>query len=138
MKVNDLLLAALKLLDQPIEDAEGTWPHAAAVLTRQAIEETMSRWWKHVEPDMNAANWNEKWLALPSYLGRSPVVGEAHYAWSVLSDACHHRAYEIGLTEAELRSLLIKANDFARLVSDRLANRQIRIERVAAAALPVA
>jgi hypothetical protein len=133
MNVNDLLRAALRLLDEPIEAAEGTWPHAAAVLTRQAIEATVSLWWKQVEPEMNAANWTEKWLALPSYLGRSPVVGHAHYAWSVLSDACHHRAYEIGLTEAELRSLLIKANDFARLVSDRLASRQIRIRKVAAA-----
>jgi len=132
MKVNDLLRAALRLLDEPVDETDGTWPHAAAVLTRQAIEATMSIWWKAVAPEMNAATWTEKWLALPSYLGQSPVVGEAHYAWSVLSDACHHRAYEIGLTEAELRSLLVEANAFARLVGERIAQRQQRSQQTAA------
>jgi hypothetical protein len=124
MKVNDLLRAALTLLDEPIEDAAGSWPHAVAVLTRQAIEATMSHWWTRVMPAMDDANWTEKWLALPSYLGRAPVIGEAHYAWTVLSGACHHRAYEVGLTEPELRGLLRTANEFAKLVGARLVERE--------------
>jgi hypothetical protein len=123
MKVNELLRAALALLDDPVEDAAGSWPHGVAVLTRQAIEATMSVWWRSAVPEMDDANWTEKWLALPSYLGRSPVVADAHYAWTVLSEACHHRAYEIGLTEPELRRLLVTANDFAKLVGARLTER---------------
>lgn len=124
MKVNELLRAALALLDDPAEDAAGSWPHGVAVLTRQAIEATVSVWWTRVVPEMDEANWTEKWLALPSYLGRSPVVADAHYAWTVLSEACHHRGYEIGLTEPELRAQLKTANDFAKLVGTRLADRE--------------
>ncbi|HEX8102044.1 MAG TPA: hypothetical protein VF533_05505 [Solirubrobacteraceae bacterium] len=123
MKVNELLRAALALLDEPVGDAAGSWPHGVAVLTRQAIESTMTHWWQRVVPEMEDANWTEKWLALPSYLGRAPVIGDAHYAWTVLSEACHHRAYEIGLTEPELRTLLRTANEFAKLVGARLAER---------------
>lgn len=66
---------------------------------------------------MKQANWTEKWLALPAYLGRTPEIPEAHYAWSALSEACHHRGYDIGLTEAELRAHASAAEGFRRLVA---------------------
>lgn len=41
---------------------------------------------------MRFVTWTEKWLAAPAYLGRDSVVPAAEYAWSALSEACHHRA----------------------------------------------
>lgn len=61
--------------------------------------------------------------AAPAYLGRDPAAPAAEYASSALSEACHHRAYEVGLTEAELRAHLRTADSFRVLVGGALAAR---------------
>ncbi len=123
MKVAAVLRCAHVMLDQPEPDTATVWPRGAAVLTRQAIETTLDAYWQHTSAQMRFANWTEKWLAAPAYLGRDPVVPAAEYAWSALSEACHHRAYEVGLTEAELRAHLRTADAFRELVGGALAAR---------------
>lgn len=118
MKVAGLLQAAASLLDDPDPATVSVWPRGAAVLMRQAIETTLDGYWTAVAGDMRHATTHQQWLALPAYLGRSPVVPAAEYAWSSLSEACHQRAYDVGLTEAELRSHLASATAFYRLVAD--------------------
>ena len=112
MNVVELLRAALALLDDPVEDTATVWPLGAAVLTRQAIEVTAGAFWAKTVPAMQHANQREQWLALPCYLGRMPELRAAEYAWSALSEACHHREYDVGLTEPELRAHLRAADAF--------------------------
>jgi hypothetical protein len=77
---------------------------------------------------MKEATAKEQWLALPAYLGRDPAVAAAEYAWSALSEACHQRAYEVGLTEAELRAHVHTADAFRKLVGQALQTRALRAE----------
>ena len=123
MNVVELLRAALALLDDPVEDTATVWPLGAATLTRQAIEATADAFWAKTVPAMQYATQKEQWLALPSYLGRMPELRAAEYAWSALSEACHHREYDVGLTEPELRAHLRAADAFRTAVGDRLAAR---------------
>jgi hypothetical protein len=118
-----LLRAALTLLDDPAEDTATVWPLGAAVLIRQAIEATGDAFWAKTVPAMKDATTKEKWLALPSYLGQMPELRAAEYAWSALSEACHHRDYDIGLTEPELRAHLRSADAFRTAVGTKLAAR---------------
>lgn len=115
-----MLSAARVLLDEPVEELAGSWPRGAAVLTRQAIEATVSYYWQRTVPDMQWATSADRWSALPTYLGDDHSIAEAHYAWSALSEVCHHRGYDLGLTETELRRHLDAASAFARLVAKRL------------------
>jgi hypothetical protein len=39
---------------------------------------------------------------LPDYLGDSGLAVEIVFTWSALSNACHHHAYELAPTAAEL------------------------------------
>ena len=41
-------------------------------------------------------------MCLPEYLGDRGLAGEIVFTWSALSDACHHHAYELAPTAAEL------------------------------------
>ncbi|UTI65195.1 hypothetical protein NBH00_03055 [Paraconexibacter antarcticus] len=120
MKVPDLLRAALALLDEPEPDTATVWPRGAAVLTRQAIETTLDAYWRKTSSQMLFASAADRWVALPSYLGRDPVIRAAEYAWSALSEACHQRAYDVGLTEAELRAHLRTADAFREVVAQAL------------------
>lgn len=120
MNVAALLGAATALLDDPTLETETVWPLGAAVLTRQAIETTSDIYWGRRAPAMREATRRQQWLALPSYLGRSPELAAAEWAWGALSDACHHRDYDVGLTAEELRSHLATAEAFRRLVGRRL------------------
>lgn len=120
MNVVELLRAALALLDEPVEDTATVWPLGAAVLIRQAVEATIDAFWATTVPAMQDASTREKWLALPSYLGRMPELPAAEYAWAALSEACHHRAYDVGLTEPELRAHLRAADAFRGAVGTKL------------------
>ena len=115
-----MLAAAGALLDEPVEDTATVWPLGAAVLTRQAIETTVDIFWNTTEKSMREAPRKQQWLALPAYLGRAPELPAAEYAWSALSEACHHRDYDVGLTEAELRGHLVTARAFAVLVAGKV------------------
>jgi hypothetical protein len=119
----DLLSAAVVLLDEELEDTAAVWPRGCAVLTRQAIEVSRRAYWDATVPAMNGATAKEQWLALPAYLGRNPGVGAAEYAWAALSEACHQRAYEVGLTEAELRAHVQTADAFRILIGQALQRR---------------
>ncbi len=121
MKVAELLSAAGVLLDEPVAETATVWPLGAAVLTRQAIEATVDVYWDRTVKAMRYTLRKEQWLALPAYLGRAPELPAAEYAWSALSEACHHRDYDVGLTEAELRDHLGAARAFAQVVAAKLA-----------------
>jgi hypothetical protein len=100
-------------LDTFDPETSGAWPHAAAALIRQCLESTLDTFWRVKAPGMvENTSFRDRWVCLPAFLGDRPQARAADFAWSALSNACHHRAYDVGLTQDELRAHLQTARDF--------------------------
>lgn len=101
----NLLEAARTLVEQPSSETAGLWPRAAAVLARQALEETLDELWASRGPGMAECSRKAQFLCLPLYV--DPEVASAAYlTWTALSHAVHHHTFELGLTGAELGARL--------------------------------
>jgi len=120
LTVAAVLDEAERQLDEFDPQTSGTWPHAAAVLLRQALESTLNGFWATRSPGMQETSWRDRWQCLPAYLGDRLQAREADFAWTALSQACHHRKYEVGLTQDELRAHLTTARGFLQAVRDAL------------------
>jgi hypothetical protein len=116
LSVKHVLNEAERQLDEFDPRTSGAWPHAAAALIRQCLESTLDVFWRS-KADMGQATMRDKWLCLPAFLGDKPEAREADFAWSALSNACHHRAYDVGLTQDELRNHLATARRFLTVVA---------------------
>jgi hypothetical protein len=116
LTVAAVLDEAQRHLDEFDPHTSGTWPHAAAVLIRQSLESTLSGFWVTKAPTMQETSFRDRWQCLPAYLGDKPQARAADFAWTALSQACHHRAYEVGLTQDELRGHLTTAREFLEIV----------------------
>ena len=68
---------------------------------------------------MVEASARDRWVCLPFFLGDRPEARAAYFAWSALSEACHHRRYDVGLTQDELREHLGTARAFVAAVASR-------------------
>ena len=121
LTVSAVLDEAERHLDEFDPATSGTWPHAAAVLIRQSLESTLNGFWITKASGMQDTNWRDRWQCLPAYLGDRPQARAADFAWTALSQACHHRAYEVGLTQDELRGHLTTAREFLHAVREALA-----------------
>jgi hypothetical protein len=100
----DVLLAeAQRLLESRAADLRGTWPRAVALLTRQAVEQTLDDLWRWKAPGTERASRRAQLLCLGSYIGDEALAQEVRYAWAALSRACHHQPYEVGGTAEDLR-----------------------------------
>ena len=62
--------------------------------------------WRTRAPIVAHCSTTAQLLVLPSYLRDQEAARDAAYAWSALSRACHHHAYELQPTASELRSLI--------------------------------
>ena len=120
LTVQAVLDEAERQLDEFDPQTSGTWPHAAAVLIRQSLESTLNGFWVTKAPQMHETSWRDRWQCLPAYLGDKPQARDADFAWTALSQACHHRAYEVGLTQDELRAHLTTARGFLEAVREAL------------------
>ena len=121
LSVAAVLDVAQSHLDEFDPATSGAWPHAAAALIRQSLESTLNVFWGKRAPGMLEANWRDRWVCLHVFLGDRAEARAAHFAWSALSEACHHRRYDVGLTADELRSHLGVARSFLATVSRALA-----------------
>ena len=121
LTVNAVLDEAQRQLDEFDPHTSGAWPHAAAVLIRQSLESTLNAFWTVRAPKMLETSWRDRWVCLPTFLGDRPEARSADFAWTALSQACHHRAYEVGLTQDELRGHLSTARSFLTAVRTALA-----------------
>lgn len=108
---DDLLDAAEELLATPRSKAIGLWSRAAAHLCRQALEASIDAYWASRLPGTEACSMRAKLTCLRDYLKDDALSGRIAYAWSALSDACHHRAYATAPTAAELRSWIETARE---------------------------
>ncbi len=97
----DLLGYARSLVERQ-EGSEGVWPRAAALLTRQALEEALDHLWLMIHPGVVGASRATQLTCLGHMITDAELVADVRSAWSSLSRACHHHHYELGPTAAEL------------------------------------
>ena len=90
------------LLRTELPVMRGRWPRAVALLTRQSLEETMGELWTGSLPAMAATSARAQLLCLPAYLADDETAEAAAHAWGWLSQACHHRVYELAPNAVEL------------------------------------
>jgi len=116
----ELLSAADDLLRDAHPDLAGAWPRAVAILCRQALEGSMFDLWRAKAPGVEDASYRAQLLCLRFYV--APAVAEcADETWTALSRACHHHAYELLPTAAELGTWLESVDELVRVVAKRVA-----------------
>lgn len=106
MTVDEQIAAARDLIARSDPATTGLWPRAAALLARQALERTIDEYWERRAPGVQHVSTRAQLSCLREYLGDPELAGDITYCWGALSAACHHHAYEVGLTELELREHL--------------------------------
>jgi hypothetical protein len=99
-----LLETAGRLLGRADPATAGLWPRAAALLGLQALEASLARLWKRRGLDLHGCTIRTQLICLRSYLDDSALAARAGHAWSALSRASHHHAYELAPTSTELES----------------------------------
>ena len=82
----------------------GLWARAAALLTRQTLELGLIGIWRKRAPSLEKSNYTLQLLCLPHYLRDAELAHELAHTWSALSAACHHHAYQLPPTAAELET----------------------------------
>ena len=117
----ELPLLRDRQLDEFDPRTSGAWPHAAATLIRQSLESTADVFWQQKAPGMLETSRTDRWVCMPAFLGDRPQARDADFAWTALSQACHHRAYDVGLTQDELRTHLATARNFLTTIAQALA-----------------
>lgn len=95
------------MMEQRDSATRGVWPRAAALLGRQAIEAAIVG----LEPGLAEATGRDRLLCLPEILGDPELAGRAAWAWTALSRATHHHAYELSPTADELEVLFEVVED---------------------------
>lgn len=113
----ELVQAARAVVERPGTLPRTTWPRAAALLARQALETAVADRLAAVAPGLEACSRATQFIALRWYVAAPDLARHAHQTWAALSHACHHHAYDLPPTGGELRRLL---EDVEHLV-DRLA-----------------
>jgi hypothetical protein len=82
----------------------GLWPRASALLALQALELSLLRLWERRTLDLQGCSMRTQLICLRSYLDDTRLAARTGHAWSALSRACHHHAYELAPTSTELQS----------------------------------
>ena len=111
--VNQLLDHARTLLGKGGAGAEGIWPRASALLTRQALEAALASYWSRRDlAQLAHATARSQFICL-SVLEDPGVASPVIMAWVELSNACHLHAYELAPTASELLGWIEIAESFA-------------------------
>jgi hypothetical protein len=99
----DVMSLAGSLIGRADPDTAGLWPRASALLACRALESTLNRLWKGRALDLQGSSMRVQLICLRMYLEDADLAARAGHAWSALSRACHHHAYELAPTAMELR-----------------------------------
>ena len=97
----DLVAAARTVLDHPDALSGSAWARSTALLARQALEAAIAGFWRREVPEEVTGSFTTQLLCLRSYVPAEVAAG-AFEAWAALSSACHHHAYDLAPTAAEL------------------------------------
>ena len=102
----NVLSLARAMLGRVDPDTAGLWPRASALLGCRALEGAVQRLWERRTLDLQRCPMRVQLICLRTYLEDADLAERAGHAWSALSRACHHHAYELAPTAAELRGWL--------------------------------
>ena len=111
-----LVSAARDLIRDDDIATAGLWPRAAALLVRQGLELAMARLWEVTAPGLERTSTRCQLLCVGDMLNDRQLGGRATLTWQSLSNACHHRAYELPPTASELNVALEMVWDLAEAV----------------------
>ena len=100
----DLLAMAHDLRRRADPATAGLWPRASALLARQALEAVVDQFWERRALDLGGYPMQAQLICLRTYLGDAELAARTSHAWSALSGACHHHAYELSPTLDELQT----------------------------------
>jgi hypothetical protein len=100
----DLLKTARDLVRRADPSTAGLWPRATAFLARQALESALDGYWRRRAPGVESCSTRAQLLCLRTYLRDEELAERVALAWSALSWACHHHAYELPPTWPELET----------------------------------
>lgn len=103
---HDLVSAARDLIRVDDSRTAGLWPRAAAMLCRQAVEESLATLWELRSPAMAQTSTKCQLLCLRDFIHDPELAGRVSLTWNGLSRACHVRVYELAPTADELQSWL--------------------------------
>jgi len=97
-----LVAAAREVINRPVAAWGVSWPRAAALFLRQALEDAVRRLWVGPAAGLERATFTAQLVCLRAYLGDTDLARRAHLTWCQLSTACHAHPYELAPTAAEL------------------------------------
>ncbi len=114
------LAEARRLLEYPPTTDSGLWERAAVLLSRQALEASVERFWEQRSPDLQRANTRAQLLCLSEFMGGdTPVAGDATQLWNTLSRACHYDDDYLAPTAAEVAGWLERAERLCTIIDGR-------------------
>jgi hypothetical protein len=111
-----LVSAARDLIRDDDASTAGLWPRAAALLARQGLELAMVRLWEVTAPGLERTSMRCQLLCVGDMLNDRDLGGRTTMTWYALSNACHHRVYELPPTASELNLALESVWDLAEAV----------------------
>jgi hypothetical protein len=111
-----LVSAARDLVKDDDASTAGLWPRAAALLARQGLELAMTRLWQVTAPGLERTSTRCQLLCVGDMLNDRKLGGRATLTWHSLTNACHHRVYELPPTAGELNDALETVWDLAEAV----------------------
>jgi hypothetical protein len=113
MTPSETLTLAQDLLERADEKTAGLWPRAAALLARQALEESLDAYWTSKGLPLENCSMRPQLICLERFLDDSSLATGINHAWSALTNACHHHPYELGPTTGELTQWIAVTRRFA-------------------------
>src|SRR5579864_473196 len=116
LDAHGLVSAARDLVRNDDDATAGLWPRAAALLARQGLELALARLWEATAPGLERAPARCQLLCVGDMLNDRELGGRATLTWHSLSNACHHRVYELPPTAGELNLALETVWDLAESV----------------------
>jgi hypothetical protein len=111
-----LVSAARDLVRDDDTSTAGLWPRAAALLARQGLELAMAQLWEVTAPGLERTSTRCQLLCVGDMLNDRELGGRATLTWHSLSNACHHRVYELPPGASELNLALKTVWDLAEAV----------------------
>ncbi len=97
---------ARAMLARSLPGTDDKWPRLAAILGRQSIETSLDRLWAiERHPGLGRASIRAQLLCADVYVGQE-LGRQVDFAWNALSTGCHHHAYLLEPTAAELAAHL--------------------------------
>jgi cytochrome c5 len=108
-----VLELARDLLSRADPSTAGLWPRAAALLTRQALEEAVDAYWAARQLPLGSLPTQTQLVCMRMMTADGTLPAQLHEVWGALSRACHHHPYELAPTVGELGGWIQLVAEFA-------------------------